>query len=128
VLFVIGANIRTAAQGITLPSMLSTLQVLAITPLLLGIVASAGVLVSLRSPTVRQAQSRLMTAFMGLMIAVVAAMRFIPKDAVRTARDLSATQQLVIAAVWIAILAGANVVLFLAAWARFQRHRLIEIR
>ena len=127
-LFVTGANIRTISQGFVWPSIFATLQVVLITPLLLGVVACAGVLVSLRAPTVRQAQSRLMTGFMVLMIAIVGGMRFIPKEAVRTARDLSTAQMLLIFAVWIAILAAANVVLFLAAWARFQRHKLIEIR
>jgi ABC-2 type transport system permease protein len=128
--FILGANARTLGNGFVWPSAAGATQVLAITPLLLGVVATTGALFSLRAATVRQAQSRSIVTFMGIFIATVITARLVPREMLLAARESlqSPSQQLLVAAVWVATLFAANVGLFLAALARFQRHRLIEIR
>jgi len=92
-----------------------------------GMVASLGILISLRSPTVQgAAQTIMLLLFMPLMLlqAVVFLLpTFLSKDAVQTIVErLNFTT---IMLVFLAVLLLANIGLFLGVLARFKRSRLI---
>lgn len=122
-LFIAGANALTFRDGLVLPPGPTLYSVLVITPLLLFGLAASGVLVSLRAPTVRIAQARLVAGFMGAFIALALFTLLMPhewKEAVKRPH-----------AVWIGLLTwtlllvAADLALLLAAYARFQRDKLI---
>lgn len=95
-----------------------------------GLMACAGVLISLRAPTVRQAAQTMSIATFAVfwlpILALQVLQRMIPAE--RVAWLLAALQRAdwaVVLAVVMAILAAADLVLLWAAMARFQRARLI---
>jgi ABC-2 type transport system permease protein len=91
-----------------------------------GLAASAGVLVSLRAATVRQAQQSLNLAVMLLLFVPIFGLQALPAE--WQARLLGALQTANVAAVMavvILILLVLDAFLFVAALARFQRTRLI---
>lgn len=124
-LFVLGVNVRTPG---VLPALPGVIVIFVLLPLVLFLVAAAGVLVSLRAPTVRQAQSRLIMSVMTVFVLSAVAINLIPKPAIRRAREASPAMMFTAFVVWIAVLGAIDLLLLLAAWARFQRHKLIEIR
>jgi ABC-2 type transport system permease protein len=113
--FVIGANARTVAEPWTLPAPAMLVAIFAVTPLLLFLMATAGALVSLRAPTVRQASSRLVMLLVLLMIVLTVSMKLLPA--------LASPLALVIGVAM--VLAIADVALFVLAWARFRRETLL---
>jgi len=91
-----------------------------------GLAAAAGVLVSLRAATVRQAQQSLSIPIMLLLFVFVFGLRALPDDwravLVVTLLGLGPTAVMFLAA---AVLAVLDAVLLAVAMARFQRARLI---
>jgi ABC-2 type transport system permease protein len=95
--------------------------------LMSGMVASLGILISLRSATVQSAaQTTMLMLFMPFMLLQAVAFllpTFLPKEVVRTFLDrLDFTAILLI---FLIVLLVATIGLFLAALARFQRSRLV---
>jgi ABC-2 type transport system permease protein len=90
-----------------------------------GLMASIGVLVSLRSPTVRQAQQVMSLATMALLFGVIYGFRALPpalqEALLRPLLRVGATQVVLLAATVLILL---DVVFLVAAIARFQRARL----
>lgn len=90
-----------------------------------GVAASAGVLVSLRAATVRQAQQTLSIAFMVLLLVPMFGINALPlawKTRLYDAIASAGVTRLV--ATGVAVLAVLNVLLLLSAIARFRRDRL----
>src|SRR5205085_766293 len=114
--FTLGANALTLRDGFVFPPLPMLFAVFAMTPLLLFGMAAAGVLVSLRAPTVRIAQARLVAGFMGLFVALAVTALLIPRHW-RSVLGLG---------VFPIALVAVDVVLLLAAYARFQRDRLLS--
>jgi fucose permease len=89
-----------------------------------------GVLVSLRAPTVRQAQSRLVLVFVGFFVGIVIlsllGKHTAPAEALRFVA--SERGQLMIVSAWLLIFGAVDLALVLLAWGRFRRDQLIEIR
>jgi ABC-2 type transport system ATP-binding protein len=120
----IGANLTN--PGVVYPPSVF-LGSLVLTPLSLLAFSTAGVLLSLRAPTVRAAQSRLAALFFGLLIPIVFLHPFLPhawkQQAVATMRSerglllALATQCVVVLVIDAALLAVAMM--------RFRRSRLI---
>jgi ABC-2 type transport system permease protein len=95
-------------------------------PLLDGLVATAGVLVSLRAATVRQAQQTLMTGFMVVALGTMFGGNALPTEwKAWFARTLIGWSPagLVLAAA--AVILAIDLVLLLAGMARFQRAKLV---
>lgn len=95
-------------------------------PLLSGLIASAGVLVSLRAPTVRQGQQTLMTGIMVVLIGTIFAAGALPAAwkawfAGILLHGSAATLVLAGAGVVLAL----DLVLLLAGMTRFQRAKLV---
>jgi ABC-2 type transport system permease protein len=129
-LFTLGANAPSLREGFTLPTIGVLLAVFLVTPLMLFCVAAAGVLVSLRAPTVRIAQARLIAGGMTAFIALVLLSLLMPAQWKQAARDAAKSPHLALIATlsWAAIFAVADVALLLAAYAQFRRDKLIAIR
>jgi ABC-2 type transport system permease protein len=129
-LLVIGANVPAMGRYVVLPTPGVTLSVFVLIPLMLLFFCTAGVLVSLRSPTVRQAQSKLVVFFMSLAFAFVIpflVIRSFFPNLMAAAKQMAASpdfEMLAIAA-WSAILMIVNVLMLLIARLRFQRERMI---
>jgi ABC-2 type transport system permease protein len=95
-------------------------------PLLAGMIATAGVLVSLHSTTVRQAQQTLSVAFIVVVMGVIFGSNLLPADSrAWFARILFTWSQaeLVLAAAGLLLL--LDLALLAAGMARFQRARLV---
>jgi len=95
-------------------------------PLVGGVVATAGVLVSLHATTVRQAQQTLMVAVMVVVVGTVFGASMLPTSwSIWFTRILTtwSTTWLVLAAAGVVLV--IDLVLLLAGMARFQRSRLI---
>lgn len=94
--------------------------------LAIAMVTGAGILFSLRASTVRQAQQTLNAGLLAFGVAVIATVSVLP-DGVRSRldeaiRDASPTRLMLSIA---AVLVLVNVLLYLAAIARFQRSKLV---
>jgi ABC-2 type transport system permease protein len=126
----IGANALAFRHGIVWPRATTIIASLVITPLAMLLLAIAGALVSLRAPTIRQAHTRLILGFFICFIPVSISSHIVPKTALNQAKLYLATTkgQYISIAAFALLLLAISVVLFLIAYARFQRHRLIEIR
>jgi ABC-2 type transport system permease protein len=122
-LFTLGANALTLKNGFVLPPAAVLYSVLVLTPLLIFVLAAAGVLVSLRAPTVRVAQARLVSAFMLIFITIALTSLLMPRSW-KEAAKAPHTMAIALGA-WTFILLAADVALLLAAYARFQRDKLI---
>lgn len=122
-LFTIGANALTLRNGFVLPPPAALYSVGVLTPLLVFALAAAGVLVSLRAPTVRLAQTRLVSGFMLVFITVALTSLLMPRSWKEAAKAPHAVA--IALGVWTFILLAADVVLLLVAYARFQRDKLI---
>jgi ABC-2 type transport system permease protein len=91
-----------------------------------GLAASAGVLVSLRAATVRQAQQSLNLAVMLLLFVPIFGLQALPAEwQARLLGALQTANVTAVMAVVILILLVLDAVLFVAALTRFQRTRLI---
>jgi ABC-2 type transport system permease protein len=91
-----------------------------------GLAAGAGVLVSLRASTLRQAQQTLSIALMLLLFVPVFGVQALPVEwRARLARTLMAADVTKIVFIVIVVLTILDIGLLLAAMARFQRTRLI---
>ena len=91
-----------------------------------GLAAGAGVLVSLRASTVRQAQQTLSIAIMLLLfVPIFGAQALLVEWRARLARMLMAADVTKIVLIVVAVLAVLDIGLLMAAMARFQRERLI---
>lgn len=95
--------------------------------LMSGMVASLGILISLRSPTVQNATQTIMLMlfmpFLLLQAMVFVLPTFLPEDTVKTFMDKMDLTTILL--VILGILVAANIGLLLGAIARFQRARLI---
>jgi len=132
-LLVIGANVPKLGRQIVLPSPGITLTIFVVIPLMLLLVCTAGVLVSLRSPTVRQAQSKLVVFFMGigfLFLIPFLVIRSLFPHLMADARQMAASPNFAIVSIaaWSVILLILDTVMLLAARWRFQRQRMIVTR
>lgn len=95
-------------------------------PLLGGVVASAGVLVSLRTATVQQAVQALMTGFMLVPFALFFGFRAAPAAWKAGFLEMfSSWTPIDLTLVVMAVLVVVNLVLMLTAMARFQRTKLV---
>jgi ABC-2 type transport system permease protein len=95
-------------------------------PLVGGIVATAGVLVSLHASTVRQAQQTLMVAFMVVVLGGIFGVSYLPSSWKAWFAEILASWSpagLVLAAA--GVLLAIDLALVLAGMARFQRAKLI---
>lgn len=115
----IGANL-TAFPVFYAPSVL--LGALLVTPLALLAFSTAGVLLSMHAPTVRDAQTRLAALLFGTLIPLVALRPFVP-DAIALLRTEAGRVQSMIAN--IVLFAIIDALLLTLAVARFKRARLI---
>lgn len=92
-----------------------------------GMVANLGILISLKSPTVQGAAQKIMISlFLPLMLlqAVVFLLPgFLPIDSIKVFLDTLDFEAIV--AIFLVVLAAANIGLFFGAWARFKRSNLI---
>lgn len=97
------------------------------TPLMLLFFSSAGVLLSMRSPTVRAAQPRMAALFLGLFLPIPFVQALLPIEWKQHAIELmrSETGRLQAAASQIAFFAVVDLVLLALALARFKRSRLL---
>jgi hypothetical protein len=86
--------------------------------------AAAGVLVSLRAPTVRIAQARLAAGFMGIFLTLALTSLLLPHSWRQAVRAPGTA--MIALGVWTLILLGVDVALLLAAYARFQRDKLLN--
>lgn len=89
------------------------------------LVAAAGVFVSLRSPTTRQAQQRLSLAVMAIFFVPFFGVQALPADRVSSYLGYAAENQGASLLVAAAVLLVLDVVLVSASAARFRRSRLI---
>ena len=88
--------------------------------------SAAGVLISLRSGTVRQAQQTLSIALLLVFLLLGFGLRFVPPEARRVFMQfVTAGNSLSIELVAVAALAATDLALILAAMARFRRTQLI---
>jgi ABC-2 type transport system ATP-binding protein len=120
----LGANI--AHPGVLYPPS-TLLAALVLTPLLLLFLSTTGVWLSLRSPTVRSAQTRITAVLFGLLIPFVALRPFLPRgwrhQAIEMLRsDVALTRAI---AMQCLIFLALDLVLLTLAAARFRRSRLI---
>ena len=91
-----------------------------------GLVASLGVLISLRAATVRQAAQSLSIGIVMLAWIPFIAQQFLPDEAkIRLVSALTTMNAQAMLVVIVAILIIADAILLLLALARFQRARLI---
>src|SRR2546423_13543044 len=106
-----------------LPRLPIAAGIVVLMPLALLGLSAAGALVSLRAATVRQAVSKLLVLFFGLLITFVILGKLVPLSRMEAARQIVVTErgQLVMVLAWALILALADLLLILLAWARFQR-------
>ncbi len=103
-----------------------TLGVLALSWLGSWLAAGAGVLVSLRAATVRQAQQILMLTIMALLFVPVYGFQLLPDEwRAQIARTLAAGGAMRLVIVIIVALTAVDSSLIIAAMARFRRARLI---
>lgn len=116
-IFVVGGNARTITAPWKLPSPAMLVAIFAVTPLQLFLMTTAGALVSLRAPTVRQASIRLMMLFVLFFVVLVLAIKLLPLPR----NPLAVTIGMAM------LLAVADVVLFVLAWVRFRRETLIAL-
>jgi ABC-2 type transport system permease protein len=124
VLFTLGANALTLKNGFVFPPAAVLYSVLVLTPLLIFALAAAGVLVSLRAPTVRVAQARLVSGFMLTFVTLAVTSLLMPhswKEAAKAPHTVA-----IALGVWTFILLAADLALLLAVYARFQRDKLIS--
>jgi ABC-2 type transport system permease protein len=99
---------------------------LALSLLVAGVAAGAGVLVSLRAATVRQAQQTLSLMVMLLFFIPVFGLQALPAEwQARLAAWLTGARVTTVIAAAAGVLLALNLALFLAALARFKRTRLI---
>ncbi len=92
-----------------------------------GLAASAGVLVSLRSATVRQAQQTLSIAIMVLLFVPVFGIQALPAEwKARLGEAFMALDITRLVVIAVAILAALNAGLLVAAMARFRRAQLLS--
>lgn len=91
-----------------------------------GLVASIGVLISLRAPTVQQAMQRLSLGVMVVVFTPLLLSQVLPLDVrLRLGEALQAVDTIGVLVIAGAILIGLNAVFLSAAMARFRRARLI---
>jgi ABC-2 type transport system permease protein len=129
-LLLFGANVPALGHSIVFPPAGVTLFIFVIIPLLLLLVCTAGVLVSLRAPTVRQAQSKLMLFFMGtafLFLIPFLIIRSVFPHLMEAAKKAQPSPNFTFFAIatWSVILLVVDVLLLLVARLRFQRERMI---
>ena len=120
----IGANV--AAPGLMYP--LSTILAIGVlTPLVLVLVAAAGVAVVMRVPTVRAAQPRIMIGFLLLFIPLVVVTKFVPSGLRQQAKAALSTEagRVETLLLEIIVFAVADLVVLTLAVMRFRRSRLI---
>jgi ABC-2 type transport system permease protein len=95
-------------------------------PLLGGVIATAGVLVSLHAATVRQAQQTLAVGFMVLMLGTVFGSSALPAEwKVWFARILIAWSQAALVLAAAGVVLAIDLALLVAGMARFQRAKLV---
>lgn len=91
-----------------------------------GLAASAGVLVSLRASSVRQAQQTMSIAIMLLLFVPIYGVQALPNEwKVRLANAFLSTSMMRLLLIVMASLAVLDMILLVAAMARFKRARLI---
>jgi len=126
VVSLITTNIRSRGEGLLLYSPEMALTILVLTLLVSLLAAGAGVLVSLRASTVRQAQQTMSIATMVLVFGSVYGLQSLPIDwgaLVGSAPDGGLPTGAVLAVT--GLLVAADAVLLVLAQVRFQRARLI---
>ena len=120
-------NVAHGREGLLIYSPLLGLSIVALTFLASLLVASAGVLFSLRASTVRQAAQSLMVASMVLLLVPILGFQVLPDEAklslVQTLTDGATPTSLILGV--LPVLAVLDTVLLLIARARFQRGRLV---
>jgi ABC-2 type transport system permease protein len=117
--------VHAHGQPILLP-MSTVFAVVSISLLASGLIASAGVLISLRSPTVRQAQQTMSLVLLAVFFGTVFGLNSLP-DAWKEwlLRTFAGGNIVTTIAVVCAALLALDAFLIAAAMARFQRARLI---
>lgn len=119
-------NLRHGHNGLLLYSPLIAVSIIGLMFLGAALAASAGVLVSLRAASVRQAQQTMSIAIMLLLFVPIYGIQALPENwkmaMTRVFMNANATQLIFIA---MAVLVVIDAVLLVAAMARFKRSRLI---
>lgn len=120
----VGANVTHPGTMYPLSTLVTALVG---TPLMLLFFSSAGVLLSMRAPTVRAAQPRMAALFLGLFLPIPFVQALLPVEWKQRALDLMQNEsgRLQAAATQIAFFAVIDVVLLALALARFKRSRLL---
>jgi len=124
----IGGNLGGGKLTMYPPSTL--LASLVAGPLVMIFLTAAGVLLSVRAATVKEAQTRLVSIFFGVFIPIVILQALLP-DAIKASAKrmmMSETGRLEAVATQIVALVVIDAVLLAFASARFRRSRLIELR
>ena len=104
----------------------SWLGLILLPPLVGGAVASAGVFISLRAATVRQAQQTLMVAIVAGVLAITFGIPVLPENVkLWFARILAAWSAAEVVLAAGAVVLAVDLVLVLAALSRFQRSKLV---
>lgn len=118
-------NVAYGRSGLMLISPMAFIGIVGFTVLICGAVASVGVIVSLRSPTVRDAQQTFSLLWFLVFISIIASPFLPPKWTAPVARWLlfaSEGEKILVAA---GILLGLNLILITIAILRFRRSRLL---
>jgi ABC-2 type transport system permease protein len=123
----ITVNVANGQGGVRIyHDVASWLVVLVGPPLVGGVVATAGVLVSLHAATVRQAQQTLVVGFMVVVFAVIFGGNALPAEwKARFAQILVSWSMLGLVLAGIVVVLAIDLVLLFAGMARFQRARLV---
>ena len=123
----VGANLNPEVEGFEFFPPSVALAAFGVSFLVSLMLATLGVLYSLRAKTVREAQAKVMITFLAMTIPFVVVRPFLPHDARESAIRMLSTEsgrmQVVLA--WLLVLLAIDVVLLLLASARFRRARLI---
>ncbi|NMC55319.1 MAG: ABC transporter permease subunit [Chloroflexi bacterium] len=121
-------NVITWGEGLRFYALLSFAGAMLLMVLVALLMSSVGVLVSLRSATVRSAYQKLSLAIMAVWVVPMLVLQFLPKETIAGWMDSLAGMQINLGLVLLgvgAVLAVIDAVLLAVARARFQRSRLI---
>ncbi|MHB1355889.1 MAG: ABC transporter permease [Anaerolineae bacterium] len=119
-------NVAFSAGGLLFYSLPVITAIVVFSVLTSFLSAGAGVLISLRAATVRQAQQTLSIAMLLLMLIPVIGTRLLPLDnSMQVAQVLQSIRPLPTALIAGAVLLAVDILLLLVALARFRRARLI---
>jgi ABC-2 type transport system ATP-binding protein len=130
IVLLIGANLGARGEPKAFYPPSTIIAALLLIPLMMLFVSTAGILLSLRAATVREAQARLTIAFISIFIALVSVRPLLPAAWQTQSVEIVRSEAVRLQATFIAIVAlGAiDVALLVVAMIRFRRSRLLNLR